>query len=387
LFEAGFTVLGQAAGKKLPVEEVRGIADRLTRAAAGYGSRWERTVAVRLATTLADQSGFADVAVAQARRAERMLADGSPAAVQMDVYAALARVLEKSGKADEAKKYTGLLQKLEVKDYEEYAKATMGFEPAKFAGRKAKSDRAVLVELFTGAECPPCVAADLAIDGLLKSFAPAEVVVLQYHFHVPAPDPLTSPDAMDRVATYAEIIRGAPTILVNGKPLAGGGGPASAAKERYAACREVIEKQLEGPAPVRLKLALTPGEKGLTAKATVADLSMPGEKVVLRFALVEERVRYAGGNGIRYHHQVVRAMPGGAKGFPLTKKDNEQTVTIEPVPELRSRLNKYLDEYEKNEGPFPRSDRPLALAHLQLVAFIQNDATGEVLQAVQVEVK
>jgi hypothetical protein len=193
---------------------------------------------------------------------------------------------------------------------------------------------------------------------------------------------------MERVANYADIIRGAPTIIINGKALPGGGGPASAAKERYTAFREVVEKNLESPAPVKLSLAVAKDEKGgFTAKATVADLENSGDRVVLRFALVEERVRFAGGNGIRFHHQVVRAMPGGAKGFPLKMKSHEQTVTIEPVEDLRARLVKYLDEYEKSEESFPRSDRPLTLADLKLVVFVQNDATGEVLQAVQVELK
>ena len=80
LFDAGFAVLGQAAAKKVPAEEVRGVADRLVKAAAGYGPRWERTVALRLATTLADQEGHAEVALDQARRAERMLGDDSPVA-------------------------------------------------------------------------------------------------------------------------------------------------------------------------------------------------------------------------------------------------------------------------------------------------------------------
>src|SRR5262249_48345152 len=39
LYEAGYTVLGQAAAKKLPAEEVRGVADKLAKAAASYGPR------------------------------------------------------------------------------------------------------------------------------------------------------------------------------------------------------------------------------------------------------------------------------------------------------------------------------------------------------------
>ena len=75
--------------------------------------------------------------------------------------------------------------------------------------------------------------------------------------------------------------------------------------------------------------------------------------MMLRFALAEERIRFAGGNGIRYHHMVVRAMPGGIKGFALPKKTAEQTVTFDPE-QVRADLAKYLDDFAKNEGPFPR---------------------------------
>ncbi len=34
--------------------------------------------------------------------------------------------------------------------------------------------------MFTGAECPPCVAVDLAFDGLLKAYKPTDVICLQY---------------------------------------------------------------------------------------------------------------------------------------------------------------------------------------------------------------
>ena len=388
LFDAGFTVLGQAAAKKVPVEEVRGVADRLAKAAGGFGPRWERVIAVKLATTLADQAGFTDVALAQARRAERMLTDDSPTLVQMETFQTLNKVLTKAGKADEAKKYAAMVTKLEAKDFAEYEKAALGFAPEPYKGRKAKSDRTVLVELFTGAECPPCAAADLACDALAKAFTPKEVIVLQYHLHVPAPDPMTSQEGMERASgTYGELIRGAPTVIVNGKPVGRGGGPASAAKERYAEYRDAIEKALETPAAVKLAVTVAPGEKGLTAKAAVSDLEAPGEKVTLRFVVAEERIRFAGGNGIRYHHHVVRALPGGAKGFALSKKASDHTVTIDPADVLREKQVKYLDAFAKEEGEFPRPDRPLAFANLKLIAFVQNDATGEVLQAVQVDLK
>lgn len=386
LFDAAGAVLAKAAEKKVPADDVRAILDRVNKAAAGYGPRWEREMTLRLAETLSGQDGLADVAVAQAKRAERLLSDDDDAATRMKVLEAVVRTLNKSGKADDAKPYAAQIAKLEARDYTEYAK-TLPFKPEPFTGRKGKSDRAVLVEVFTGAECPPCAAVDLAFDGLMKAYKPSDVVLLQYHIHVPGPDPLTSPDSMKRVEDYyVDQIRGAPTVFIGGKLGPAGGGPAAAAGKKFTAFREVIDEALEKAPGVSLKLDVGKGEKGgFTAKATVDGLEAPGEKMMLRFALAEERIRYAGGNGIRYHHMVVRSMPGGVKGFPLAKKTAEQSVSFDPEA-LRKDLAKYLEDFAKNEEPFPRADRPVALRNLKLIAFVQNDATREVLTAVQVDV-
>ncbi|MGL6096451.1 MAG: hypothetical protein ACRC7O_11720, partial [Fimbriiglobus sp.] len=266
-----------------------------------------------------------------------------------------------------------------------YSKASLGFAPDEFPGRKAKSDRVVLVEIFTGAECPPCAAVDLATDALLKTYKRTEVMTLQYHFHVPQPDPLTAPDGMERAAFYADKITGAPVLFLNGTPGPEGGGPAAAAKDKYSEYRKLIDPLLENPAKAKLTVAVTKTDTGYSAKATVADVESPGEKVSLRFVLAEERVRFAGGNGIRYHHHVVRAMPGGAKGVPVTKRTAEHVVTFDPAA-IREKLAGYLTEYAQTEGQFPRPERPLGLKGLKIVAFLQDDATGEVLQTTVVDV-
>lgn len=387
LFNAALEVVSNAAAKKIPADEIRGIIDRTNKAATSYGPRWEREITLRLAESLASQDGFGDLAVAQAKRAERLLSDDDDFSTRMAVLDAVSKALTKAGKPDEAKPYLAQITKLESRDYAEYAK-TFPFKPEPFAGRKAKSDRAMLVEVFTGAECPPCVAADLAFDGLMKTYKPSEVICLQYHLHIPRPDPLTSPDAMKRVEeAYADQVEGTPTVFVAGKLGPPCGGTKAAAEKAYASLRKVVEDGLEKPAGVKLGLTVAKGEKGgLIAKASVSDLETPGEKVMLRFALAEERIRYTGGNGLRYHHMVVRSMPGGTKGFPLTKKTAEQTAAFNP-DELRTSLSKYLSDFAREESPFPRPDRPLALKNLKLVAFIQNDATKEILQAVQVDVE
>lgn len=384
LFDAGFLVAANAAEKKLTAEEARGVADRLTKAAAGYGPRWERHVALRLASAFAEQTGFADVALAQAQRAERMLSADAPVAAQIEVIETVARALSKAGRTDEAKKYAVTLAKLELRDAAEYAKSVLTFDTPAYPGRKMASDRTVLVEVFTGAECPPCVAVDVAFDALLQTYKPSDVVFLQYHIHVPGPDPLASPESMERgVALFGERLS-APAVLVNGKPIGRGGGPLAAGKEKYVEIAQAINAQLETPAAGKLTLTAANDPSGIKATAKVSGLEKTGEKVVLRFAVVEERVRYAGGNGARFHHRVVRDMPGGVKGFPLTKADHEQAVTVNP-DEIRQGLTKYLNEFAKNEAEFPRPDRPLALKNLKLVAFVQNDETGEVLNTTQID--
>jgi hypothetical protein len=387
LLDVALAVLEQAGAKKLPADEARGIVERVNKSAAGFGARWERDTTLRLVETLTKQDNLTELAIAQAKRAERLLTDDDTAATRMMVLESLVRTLTKAGKPDEAKPYGAQLAKLELRDFAEYSKSHPPFKPEPFAGRKGKSEKAAVVEVFTGAECPPCVGVDLAFDGLLKAYKPTEVILLQYHFHVPRPDPLTSPDGMERAKYYDDKIEGAPTLFISGKLGADSGGPAASAEKFYKQFRGAIDDLLEKPAGVKLALAVSKAEKGgFSAKATVSALDAPGEKVMLRFVLVEERIRYTGGNGIRYHHMVVRSMPGGAKGVALTKKDHEQTVTIDPEA-VRKELVKYLDDFAEKSAPFPRSDRPLALRNLKLVALVQNDANKEILHAVQVDLE
>ena len=386
-FSATYEVLRQATQKKEKAADVRALADRASKVASPYGPRWERDVALKLADILAAQPDFVDVAVEQARLAERMLDPREDASTQMQVLESLAGVLRKTNKLDEVKAIDGRLSKLEARDFAEYSKKFPPFKPLEFKGRKGKSDRAVMIELFTGAECPPCVAVDLAFDGIDQSFGPKDVVLLQYHMHIPGPDPLTSRDGMTRAEYYGGKIEGTPTIFFNGKLVPGGGGGAAASKVKYQAFRETIEDLLEAEATAKLQLTAERKGNEVTLKANVSELATPGENITLRFAITEERVRYTGGNGLRYHHHVVRALPGGAKGFPMPKAMGTAEAKVD-LTKLRSDLSAYLDDYAKElakeDESFPRPDRPMDLKHLYAVAFLQNDKTQEVLQVVQI---
>jgi hypothetical protein len=349
-----------------------------------FGPRFQLKHQIRILNALREQPEQAAVAADTARKISKQLDPKAPLDMQLQVLSTVADALRGAKQKEEAAALDTRIEKLEGQAYADYSKDSLNFKPEKFKGRKAKSDRAMLVELFTGAFCPPCVAADLAFDGLEKTYGPGEVVLLQYHVHIPRPEPMANRDADTRHEYYADAYankrRSCPTALFNGKPALAAGGSRDEAPDLYKEFCSYIDRQLEMPALA--KLSATAKRKGdkVAITAKVAGLDKPGEKMRLRIALVEDWVRYKGGNGMLYHHRVVRALAGGANGFALKAKDVEQTATID-LAELRKKLNDYLDE------DYPEGMRPMRLRHLHVVAFVQDDATTEVLQAIDVAVK
>jgi hypothetical protein len=380
--DAVLAVLTVGEGK-LPVEEARQLATRAEQSAAAYGPRWRRTVALRLAQTLLGQKGLEAVALEQAKLAEGLLEPSDGLSTQIQLLGMVMQALARVGRADEVRQVKARIAELERKDFEEHEQKVFTFKPSPYPGRRAKSDRAVLFELFTGSECPPCVAADIGFEAVERSYKPTEVILLQYHLHIPGPDPLTSPDGEERSKYYGDDVGGTPATFFSGKAIAGGGGPARAAEAKYKEYSTAIDPLLEKPAGVKIQLTANRDGGKLVISAKATDLAKPG-RVSLRLALAEERVRYPGGNGVRYHHCVVRALPGGVKGVPVTSQGGEQNVTVD-LDQLRGQLNSYLDKYSAENG-HRFGDRPLALKGLRVVAFVQDDTTKEVLHAVQATV-
>jgi hypothetical protein len=382
LFDAAIQLMSQAGEKKAKVEEVRGWADKAVKPAEAYGVRWQRTVAVRLAQAIADQKDYGPVAVEYARKAERLLDPDDAPAVQMEVLSAIAQVLERAGKADDAKQINARLAKLEERDYADYFKK-LPFKPETFEGRKGKSDRAVLVEFFTNVAVDTGVAPEVALAAMGKTYKPNELVLLQYDLNVQKqpPDPLFVPESIDRVRYYEKKIKSFPALFIDGKWTAPETGPLQGARKTYGEYRKVIDALMEKDAEAKLQLEATRKGNEIGIKATWSDVAKTGEAVRLRLVLVESPMRLSEGTGQPYHHAVVRAFPGGVKGTALTKKSGEQAITVN-LDDARTKLNDYLDEAD-----FPKSGRPLGFKNLRVVAFIQDDDGNEVYQAVQVDVK
>ena len=386
------TVLGLAEVAGLGPEEVAKLARQWIDEARPYGPEWTGEVQSRAVKALQGKKAYAALATEMALAADKAL----PADASLDLRGNLANMLARSarlaGKEEIALEAEGRAKEIDGKLDAEYHEKVPPFKPESFEGRSGgKGDRVVLMEIFTGAECPPCVAADVAFDALLKSYKPSEFIGLQHHLHIPGPDPLTNADTVARQGYYGSEVRGTPSTFFNGKSQAGGGGSMANSEGKYKEYRKAIEPALESEklADITLTATRAGDEVKIAAKAKATSADAPRDaKPRLRLVLVEESVRYPGGNKLRFHHNVVRAFPGGVEGKALEKGEGTVEATIK-LSDLRKAQDAYLAEYPASPRgrAFPNPLPPIDLDDLAVVALVQDDADHGVWHAVQVPVK
>jgi hypothetical protein len=318
------------------------------------------------------------------RRAVKLLKEDMPLNVRASTYQLLSRALLSRGKTEELKSLTATFEKIDQEIDQVYTKEFPPFKVEPSKGRKGTSDRVVLVEFFTGAQYPPTVAAYMAYDGALRSYPTKEVAFLQYHVASPDPDVLVNVDTEFRKDSYKSDLEGVPALFVDGGLVRETGGGGQRGKASYDKLKEAISKSLEIEPDAKLKLTVSRTGDTITPKAEVSGLNAKDAKIRLRFALVEEVVRYNGANRVRLHHNVVRAFIGGPGGFELKKPEVTQSATI-VLPQLRKLLDDYLEGLTK-KFPVQWNEKPMALTKLKVIAFLQNEETKQVLQAAQVDV-
>ncbi len=379
--DAAVNLLAMSARTKTTADEAKKLIQIVQKQGAPYGPLYTGVTLARVAETLAAQEGLEPVALAAIEPSAKVLTQDDSAAVRSTILSAYQLALTKNGKTDAAKTVAAELAKLELVLDAEYAKTVPPFKPTAFAGRQDKSANQVAVmELFTGAQCPPCVAADVAFDALQKSYKPTDLLLIQYHLHIPGPDPLTNADTVARAKFYN--VNSTPNTFFNGKAAAAGGGGMPNAESKFTQYRGIIDPLLEKT--VETKVGGRATRAGDKIDISVEVTEGAGDDMKLRLLLVEENIKYVGGNRLRFHHQVVRAMPGGVDGVAIKDKAFKQTVTAD-LGDVRKELTKYLDEYAKTR-PFPKADRPMDMKALKVIALVQNDKTKEIVQAVQIEI-
>ncbi len=388
--EAAMALLRASAKMKVTPEEAAKLVKVIETVARPYGEDYGRFVKIQAGTILVSQKGMEHLGLGLVEPIAKSLSESLPASTQHQILSLYKKALTTNNNAAAAKEIESRLATLDAKMDSEYLAKVPSFKPTVYAGRKeANANRVAVMELFTGAQCPPCVAADVAFDALCKAYKPSELVLVQYHMHIPGPDPLTNKDCIARWDYYRKLfaseMRGVPSSVFNGGPKAGGGGGMDAGEKKFNDYREVIDAALEKSTSIKVAGGATRnGDKiDIAVEVTGAEAK---DELKVRLLLVEESIKYVGSNKIRFHHHVVRGLPGGVEGAVVKSGAFKHTASTD-LGQLRDQLSKYLEEYHANERPFPNDHRPLDFKDLKVIALVQNDKTGEIAQACQIEVE
>lgn len=340
--------------------------------------------------------------------------DSTPSSLRLTALG-LADLAEKEGKSDKVVEYlttAAVLKQLDAKTKQQlettyrktHQNSLSGLEeiidtkyekvfpdPVKatpYQPTSARGDHAVLAEVFTGSGCPPCVAADLAFDTFLNRYQRKDVIVMMYHQHIPQPDPMTNPSSQARAKYYN--VRGVPTFAIDGDSSMSGGGGRSQTKSVYDRLLPVIEGDLEKKAEAQIKLDAVMADGGIKVLANVTG-TKPDAKLKLQIALVEEKLRFTGENGIRIHPMVVRSLAGeNAGGFALGEKPEAISWRFD-LTAISQELLKALDDFEGTRKAtdgytFVEKKNAIDPTNLSVVAFVQDEKTKQILQAVTVRV-
>lgn len=266
--------------------------------------------------------------------------------------------------------------------------ALLRFDPGHYAGEP--TGRVVLAELFTGAECNPCQAADHAFDLLSEYYPRTMLVILEHHVHIPGADPLTNRDTEARYQYYGGSL-GTPTVFFNGLERLTGGGPEILKKRTFEDYDRVIQQLITESAGAAIE-ASAAWQEDLLEVTAQAEVLSPGPPSAVRFALLERSVAYRGGNGIDPHAWVVRrVVASDASPFLLESGRTRVSIRID-LAELERELESDLTEFEqdppeRHQGFGGFIARPVRMDRSQLgvAVWVQELESKRVLQAEYVE--
>jgi tetratricopeptide (TPR) repeat protein len=247
--------------------------------------------------------------------------------------------------------------------------------------KPSDNQKVVLAELFTGSECGPCLAADIAYDKLLERYNSKSLAVLEYHQHIPAPDPMTNTDSEERAKFYK--VNSTPTSIIDGVDKSLSGGPKAASKNRFDVFSATVEKYLTKPPKVKINIKAKFSKDKIAIDCNASLTEMNRKDIVLHVVLAEDKVGFIGRNTVSEHRFVVRKMFPSPNGTDLGNGKDFKFSTVSSIKTIEDSLRNYLDGMEKKAGRkvFKEKKFNINYKNLYIVAFVQNTVTKEVLQA------
>ncbi|MCK9407973.1 MAG: hypothetical protein WCX28_03835 [Bacteriovoracaceae bacterium] len=248
--------------------------------------------------------------------------------------------------------------------------------------KKNESDRVVLAELFTGSECKPCQAADIAFDYLIERYRTSSLAILEYHLHIPLPDPMVNDDAERRAEYYG--VHSTPTAIFNGTSIITSGGNRMMAKNKFYLYADIIEREGRDPVPVMLSASVEL-ENGVVSVRGSATVPSKSRNLRVKIMLAEEEVLYQGANGVEHHKFVVRKTITPEAGLVVPQSGKltiNQKVSINAIQaSLQNYYTKTNAHYTTLGSPLRENLSMLDPQRLALVIIVQNEETKKVLQS------
>jgi len=282
----------------------------------------------------------------------------------------------------------GLTEKVIDEKIEILKNELMNFHPKEFKLPENFAGRVVLTELFTGAECNPCKGADLAMDLIAEYYPRSVVCILEYHLHVPGPDPLTNQDSEARRKFYGGGF-GTPTVFFNGRGRIVGGGYELAVKDLFNKYKKSIEKYFDKKPIADMALNAILNKDEITVETEIKFDSNQKQEMTINIAIAEKSVDYSGGNGISKHAFVVRYLMTGVVGELIDfSSDTFKYSDSISLSTIQNRQTKYLSDFEKNPpsryrkfAGWKNRCEEINASELAVIAWIQNPETKEILHS------
>lgn len=245
------------------------------------------------------------------------------------------------------------------------------FTPEPYKPEKGWDGKAVLAELFTGSECPPCVGADLGFDGLIQAFDPRYLAVLEYHLPIPRPDPMMNAATRKRAQEYG--VTSTPSTFFDGEAKAGGGGNRGMAELKFSEFAGEVKGRLAAKPAVRLEVKASRAAD--LVRVEFKTDTTPSE-ADFNLALVQEEEKFRGANGLPFHKMVVREF---ATLSEAAVKARAYTFDIAAAEAAAAAV---LADFEReNSFRFAEKKDRIDRSSLRVVLFVQDRATKKVLNA------
>ncbi len=254
------------------------------------------------------------------------------------------------------------------------------FHPEPFSPTEEWNGKTVLAELFTGSECPPCVAVDLAFDALIETYDPKYLTILEYHLPIPGPDPMMNP-ATDRRQSYYKVTS-TPTTFFEGILKHRGGGSKSGAEKKYNQYLSTINQKIYDKPQAHLILTSRLEENIVKVNWTSDDNL---EDVYYNFALVQNKVKFMGRNEIPIHKMVVRDFKTLTKQFAASSEKNAKIAF--DISKIEKFAEYHLKDYEKQRNfSFKELQFAIDRSQLKVVFFLQDKNTKDVYNSIVCDV-